>query len=609
MRACSVRFLGLALAVVPGVALCQSTATPPPTTVLHTEVRRVVVDVVVTDRSGASVPGLTREDFALKEDGREQKVLSFEAQGFKNGMDYTPPKLPAEPPNTFLNLPSTPERGPLYILLYDLNNMDNEDQMALTVNQHGDQMFGRQQLVKFIKSKPEGARFEIYVWSDRLQLLQGFTSDKQLLYAAIDPKHPGPHIPMVYLMGQNTGRGNSGATLGVLDHLGRSVDGLPGRKNLIWFSGGFPLSLFPTEMDDDRSVRQLKATLDLLARNQVAIYPVDVRGVVSADVHTINGIASEGAIVSQAGAGGLTSSGGGNSSPVGVNLLQGSYNEEDEIARQTGGRAFYSDNDLAEELGKATETGSSFYTLSYAPSDHDYHGQLRTIQVALEKKGYTLDYRRFYYALASEPEPAIAKAPRGAAVARAPEVPRRPTNDSLSANMQLGAPMAHSLIFALHVEPSGAPVPATGEQMAALAAEPAFFSLHKKLIAGKVLPPVPLQTYVLQYSVFAKQFGSQSGPLSLELAAAAYDADGSLIDDLVTLGSRSAPDAAPGAAPSAVPSAEPAHFFRVEEKFAVPLSTKVLRVAVHDLTTDRIGAMEVRLPLAPEGTASVRPNP
>ena len=126
------------------------------TTVFKANVRRVVVDVVVTDSKGQPVRGLTKEDFSVAEDGKQQQILSFEANGFSPAMDYLPPNLPPEPPNTFVNLPKTPEKGPLYVLLYDLVNMDNQDQMALTVNQHADQMFGRQQLLKFIENKPEG---------------------------------------------------------------------------------------------------------------------------------------------------------------------------------------------------------------------------------------------------------------------------------------------------------------------------------------------------------------------------------------------------------------------------------------------------------------------
>src|ERR1700689_3377223 len=82
---------------------------------LRLEVRRVPVDVVVTDSEGKAVRGLTRDDFVIKEDKAIQNVLSFDY--FDGSLpSYVPKKLPTLPTNTFVNLPSEPEQGPLYVL-------------------------------------------------------------------------------------------------------------------------------------------------------------------------------------------------------------------------------------------------------------------------------------------------------------------------------------------------------------------------------------------------------------------------------------------------------------------------------------------------------------
>jgi hypothetical protein len=81
-------------------------------TVLRTTVRRVVLDVVVTDPQGSPVRGLTKADFSVTEDGKPQEIIAFDANGFSSGMDYLPPVLPPQPPNTFVNMPATPEKGP-----------------------------------------------------------------------------------------------------------------------------------------------------------------------------------------------------------------------------------------------------------------------------------------------------------------------------------------------------------------------------------------------------------------------------------------------------------------------------------------------------------------
>src|SRR5260370_28618556 len=106
--------------------------------VLRLNVRRVPVDVVVLDKQGNPVRGLKRSDFMVREDGKIQNVLSFD---WMDGSvtSFTPPHLPSLPPNTFMNVPTAPERVPLYILYLDLVNTALDDQMAF-----------RQELMKFV---------------------------------------------------------------------------------------------------------------------------------------------------------------------------------------------------------------------------------------------------------------------------------------------------------------------------------------------------------------------------------------------------------------------------------------------------------------------------
>jgi len=588
------------------------------TLVFKATVRRVVLDVVVTDSSGKAVPGLTKDDFTVEEDGNPQQVLSFDANGFTPAMDYLPPKLPPEPVNTFVNLPPTPEKGPLYVLLYDLVNMDNEDQMYGTVNQHDDQMVARQQLLKFIQEKPEGARFAIFVLSDGLHMIQGFTSDKEKLLAAVDPHHPGPHIPMVYLMGQNTGRGSVHDTLWVLNILANYLDGLEGRKNLIWFSGGFPLSFFASDDDSQIYAQQLKATMDLLAKDQIAIYPVDARGVVVANWRSTSSapgndapIVSQRMVGSPAGAGsgapGASSASPSSGTAFGTSLLASSYMTEDEIAKETGGRAIYSTNDLKTAPLDATESGASYYSLSYSPTNQDYNWKMRSIHVELasrySKSGYKLAYRRSYYG--SDPDAPLPEPKRKASAAPAQPAPRK-VGDTLYANMEHGAPIAHQLIFGAHVQTVGAPAKGTPEQMAELADQPAFFKTRRRNAPAKPLAPIDLQKYAIDYTVMAHQLQIDGEPPKLEIAAAAHDADGKMLNAIVnnaTTGDEGA--SASGSAASATQRKS----YRVQQEIEVPLAARTIRVAVRDANTDRIGAMEVSLPLQPETQAMTPAQP
>jgi VWFA-related protein len=566
------------------------------TTVFRANVRRVVVDVVVTDSKGQTVSGLTKTDFSVAEDGKRQQILSFDANGFGQAMDYVPPKLPPEPPNTFVNLPTTPERGPLYVLLLDLVNMDNP-YLQDSPNDFSIQMYARQGLVKFIKDKPEGSRFAVFVWSNGLHLVQGFTSDKAQLLAAVDPNVAKPVIPKVFMLGLNYGKDSTVETLRVLGYIAEYLDGLPGRKNLIWFSGTFPLSLFPNQDDAPAYAQKVKKTLDLMAQDQIAIYPVDGTGVTIGDPRAPTGATG--------GGGGMTSDGrdkgigggsraaaaasGGTDGGQGYSLIAESNMTADEIAHDTGGQAYHGRNDIAGALTDATENGESYYTLSYSPSNQNYDGNPRRIRVDLARKGYTLSYRRAYFGGDTE---APIRAPKSAPDATPP--PRK-LGDTLYANMEHGAPIAHQLIFGAHLRTIGAAAMGTPEQMADLATQPAYFKVRHNSKPAKPLPPVKLQRYAIDYTVMAHQLQVDGEPLNLELAVAAYDADGKMLNALVNN----------GASGTNTTSSQPTpKSYRAEQQLDVPVDAAWIRVAVRDANTDRIGAMEVKLPLVPENESA-----
>jgi hypothetical protein len=253
-------------------------------------------------------------------------------------------------------------------------------------------------------------------------------------------------------------------------------------------------------------------------------------------------------------------------------------------AGMTGGRAFYSRNDLKDALEEATEAGSEYYTLTYSPTNQIYDGKMRTIQVQLSKKGYRLEYRRAY--VATGPESPIMPAGRLASNQDAAPVVR-PIGDSLSANMQHGAPTAREVYFRAHVEALGSPQLATQEQMESLAQQPAYFRLRKKVRAQKPLPPVKVQTYLVEYKII--------GHIpNLEVAAGVYDDDGQLLNADV--------EEATSAGAASSETGAKATYFRVQQPIMVPEGARSMRLGVRDISSDRIGAMEIPLPLAPEST-------
>jgi VWFA-related protein len=562
------------LAMIACVAGCLAAQQNPPTTtgnpeplkskdlIFKTSVRRVIVDVVVSDSLGNPVSGLTAADFSLKEDSQPQKIRTFDIHDFDSASDSLP-KLPdALPANTFVNVPAGPERGPLYVLLLDLLNMEVADQPH-----------AREQLLEFIRKKPEGTRFAIFMLSDRLYQVQGFTEDRNLLAEAVDPKRPHSKIPKIFLYADNFRPYIS--TPAVLGKIGDYLAGLSGHKNLIWFSGSFPSAIMMTSdpKGDAFSINdQIKAATDSLARGRVAVYPVDARG-------TVATAPSTGDRMRPMMDSGLTADA----------ALNATYMTEEEIARATGGRAYHDTNDLAGALTAATETGGRYYTLTYAPTNQSYDGRMRHIQIDLARRGYRVEYRRSYYGNA-DPRKTESVREKNASAELMPLGTARPA-DSLYPNMQHGAPIAHQLLFRAHIQPLSAAAKATREQASKLADQmDKARERPKDDTSAKAKRSVKLQTYQIDYSIAARY------PL-LEVAAAAYDDDGKILNsaiERVIEQDNRFPDSKKGGA-----------IYRVQQQFDVPVNAASVRVAVRDVATDNIGALEIKLPLAPEAAEKV----
>jgi VWFA-related protein len=553
---------------------------------IHTTVRRVVEDVVVTDAQGNAVHGLTQADFALKEDGKPQDILSFDVHdGTKP--DFVPPKVPPLPPNTYVDVPSAPEQGPLYVILYDMVNTEMTDQA-----------YARKALFKFIDSKPPGTRFAIFLNTEHTSLIQGFTQDRELLRDALTRPGPGPHLPTAFIYGGNYGKGNDGATQSLMVQLAQYLDGVPGRKNLIWMASSFPLNLYP---DPGSSIPQdeVKRTIAVLTHAQIALYPLDLRGV------SVDGGGSSSASVGPAAPGGAgpgPGGAGGGSSPGsvtgGVSQTAMDYLGEDAIAQATGGRAIYSNNNIADALEKATDAGASYYTLSYSPSNREENGEQRKIEVKLTKPGYTLSYRRYYYAISPDAKPPKANSPeaiRAAALAaQANEVLTVNSNDTLYGSIEHGAPMLHNLLFSTHVRTEGKPAYGTPKQMAQIINEPAYFRTRNRKKSFQPPPLLKLQKYVIDYLVIdalLKSTAAQTGKEpKLEFAVAGYDVSGRMVNGVINDATAAPPKGGEKASAT----------FRVEQEIDLPLEAAWLRIVVRDTLTDRTGALEIPLPLKPE---------
>jgi VWFA-related protein len=579
-------------------AAAQAQTESPGILTLHSTVRRVVVDVVVRDSNNQPVHGLTAKDFLVAEDGHPQNILSFDTYSLDTPSIALPANAPHPPANHFVNIPPTPERGPLYVILYDLVDIDM-----------GDQLDARRQVMKFIKGMPEGTRFAIFIRSDGLYLVQGFTADKALLYSALDPQNPKPHVPKVFMMGKNLGYGDPASMMNVLTQVTQFLEGVPGHKNLIWLAGTFPLALVPRKEDPREYEDQIIAEINVLTRAQVAVYPINVGGVPVNPPGMLTGARPHGGNANQASPAPLSnqnspasaasdpffdSLSGSTHDPTGLlasMAAQGSgdsmytdYDIQKALAESSGGHAFYSTNDVTAALNDATEIGGNYYSLTYSPTNQKDDGGRRGIAVRCTQKGYKLSYRRFYFTTALLPEPV--KLADNSAAAPAPA-----EYDALQPNMKHGAPMLHDLLFSAHIHAEGSPVGATSEQMAQLADQPAYASTHHK---DKPLAPIDLQKYVIDYRVTTKLQTQTGQPSGYEFAAAAFDSESRMLNGVVSNSeASSAPEPKPADAGKPAP-------FRALQQLNVPVNAAWIRIGVRDKLTNRMGTLEVHLPLAPE---------
>jgi hypothetical protein len=363
------------------------------------------------------------------------------------------------------------------------------------------------------------------------------------------------------MLARNYGYGDPYTATDMLTHIGEYMDGIPGRKNLIWVAATFPLSI-PPEEGNSPLADDIKAEINALAQAQIAVFPVDVSGV---DPNPAVGD---------------------------VGNFVASKAAEEQIASATGGRAFYTDNSVVDILNTATEDGGSYYTLTYSPPSRMDDGKCHNISVKMDEKTYQLSYRRNYCRVPLiDTEAAENKGAAGTATVAVP----RQAGDVLQGNIKPGAPMLHDLVFSAHLRTEGGVLTATPTQMVLLEEQSAFYRTHIRNRPPKPLPPVKIQTYIVDYRVLDPQFKAQaerSGrQATLEFAVAAFDEDGKVLNGIVN-------DGIPEE--STQPAENRAGLYRLRQSLIVPIGAKSIRVGVRDRMNDRMGTLEVPLPLAPE---------
>src|SRR5467141_1613993 len=234
-----------------------ATAEQQPVVVIKKESKLVLVDSVVTDKKGNYIRDLTQNDFKVFEDNKEQAVSTF-----STGADA-----------------ATQANGQRrYLILF----FDNSTMAA------PDQIQARSAATKFIAANAGPDRLMAVVdFGGSLRIVQNFTANADVLRAAVsgvknssvDPNAPGPGVPVTIASTGLSSLGNAEADFGArsmllaVRSLAKNLRTIPGRKMVVLFSGGFPLT--------QENQSELTATIDACNKSNVAVYALDARGLVA----------------------------------------------------------------------------------------------------------------------------------------------------------------------------------------------------------------------------------------------------------------------------------------------------------------------------------------
>lgn len=566
--------------------------------VFKTKVPVVMEDVVVTDAKGDAVHGLKKEAFQIFEEGKPQTIASFEEH--KDVPDQgTMPPLPS---NIFTNYPVKRPADSVNVLLFDALNTPLGDQSKV-----------RLEMARFLKSIPAGSHIAIFVLSSDLRMVQGFTSNASVLVAALN-KDPAGRPQASPLLGSGpadnldtdinhqltfSGAGMpAGAvasmgglqqlqnqtqntqdlfrialTLQALEELAKFLTGVPGRKNVIWFSDSFPLSIIPGRgvQNYERSLSdqlELRKTVNMLAAAQVAIYPIAPEGLNqefdSSESRVKSVSKNSWRTIQDQQLAEVTSPSWDTDKGLGQQDSRARARQDarlatmNEIATDTGGEAFYYTNGFKEALARVISDGAHYYTISYSPTNRQADGHYRPIEVKLLRGGYKLGYRHGYFA--DEPGQAQKSAAHQA-------------GDLLRPLMITGIPEATQILYKIRVSP--------------LPPEPGSQASNTKAKRKG-----PVTRYGIDFGVLRDDLTFQATPegqedTRIEVAVVVYDSNGNPANSIVK---------------SEEISLNPqlyAAFAKVgvqlHENIDVPSAGAYLRTGIRDLASGKTGTLEIPL--------------
>jgi VWFA-related protein len=375
--------------------LTLTMAAQEPAPVFRVGTKLVQVDVVVRDKTGP-IEGLTKDNFTVLDNGKPQTISVFSVRSSVKPVQNAPRRAAAVvPPDMVSNHVEREGEAPGTdtVLLIDQRNTPQSNQI-----------FAIQRIVKFLETRHKRDRIGIYTFTrdGSLEAVQDLTDNADLLIRAaksLKAQDPSYRNPDTTGMSDHAAEGHDlielmaqvATTKGVLESIARHLAHVPGRKNLIWITTGFPLT--PYGAVDFRP--DMEAAARTLSDANVSLYAVDVRGLIGA----LSGLTG----VSNAEAQGVDTTGlpgrfpqPGRGGPRG-NPLRGA-DSEIMLANLTGGLAFINkSNGIEESIQTAVDDGELTYTLGFYPVQEPAAG-VHKLKVDVDRRGVSVRYRENYTA-------------------------------------------------------------------------------------------------------------------------------------------------------------------------------------------------------------------
>ncbi len=360
----------------------------------------VIETVVVTDKKGSPIEGLTSKDFTVTENGVPQAIRFFEHQ-----------KLP-ETPAAASTAPAEAE----HIHIYDklgLTHISPESPGSarykdrrllalyfdMTAMPPADQIRALGAAEKFIRTQMTAADLmAILRYSGgAVDVLQDFTADHDRLLSIIQTMIVGEGQGLDEstddASASDTGAAfgqddsefnifNTDRQLSALQTAAKMLGQLSEKKSLIYFASGLRLNGMNNQA-------QLHATINAAIRAGVSFWPIDARGLVAQAPLGDATKGSPGNVGMYSGAAALAN----------TTNFQQSQDTLYALAGDTGGKALLDYNDLAKGILAAERSVSSYYIVGYYTTNTAQDGKFRRIKISLRANvAANLDYRQGYFA-------------------------------------------------------------------------------------------------------------------------------------------------------------------------------------------------------------------